>query len=206
MSHITKIVVTDNPYHAYCNNSTKPRGLIQNSTFKGGGLFKNQENTLQKEIKKRLEVLKNELDKMAFTRHRCSHAKKYSKELLINGFFDPIWQGIGGGLIREGRLLKNSPFKGGFNRIIMVYAGFLLGIFSGGGQNLLLCKVLLLCYCFRTKIQRGAKVFRGAKKASMRLLIILLLSAVESSSLQMKHIHSSPKTQFHVCQTSSCTW
>ena len=34
--------------------------------------------------------------------------------------------------------------------------GFLLGIFSGGGQN------LLLCYCFRTKFQGGAKVFRGA--------------------------------------------
>ena len=43
-------------------------------------------------------------------------------------------------------------------------AGFLLGIFSGGGegQNPLLCKFLLLCYCFRTKFQGGAKVFREA--------------------------------------------
>ena len=29
--------------------------------------------------------------------------------------------------------------------------------FRGGGQN------LLLCYCFRTKFQEGAKVFRGDK-------------------------------------------
>ena len=51
-------------------------------------------------------------------------------------------------------------------------AGFLLGIFSGG-QN------LLLCYCFRTKFQGGAKVFRGqtasggaplSKKASVGFL------------------------------------
>ena len=41
-------------------------------------------------------------------------------------------------------------------------AGFLLGIFFRGKQNLLLCKFLLLCYCFRTKFQRGAKIFRGA--------------------------------------------
>ena len=32
--------------------------------------------------------------------------------------------------------------------------------FQGG--NLLLCKFLLLFYCFRTKFQRGAKVFKGA--------------------------------------------
>ena len=42
--------------------------------------------------------------------------------------------------------------------------------FSGGGQNLLLCKFLLLCYCFRTKFQRGlkfSKVFPAPwKKAS----------------------------------------
>ena len=29
------------------------------------------------------------------------------------------------------------------------------------GQNLLLCKFLLLFYCFRTKFQGGAKVFKG---------------------------------------------
>ena len=40
--------------------------------------------------------------------------------------------------------------------------GFLLGIFSGG-QNLLLCRFLLLCYCFRAKFQGGARVFRGGK-------------------------------------------
>ena len=34
--------------------------------------------------------------------------------------------------------------------------------FFRGGQNLLLCKFLLLCYCFRTKFQGGAKIFRGA--------------------------------------------
>ena len=49
------------------------------------------------------------------------------------------------------------------------FPGFLLGIFQGG-QNLLLCKFLLLCFCFRTKFQGGAKVFRGGaplwKKAS----------------------------------------
>ena len=39
--------------------------------------------------------------------------------------------------------------------------GCLPGIFSGG-RNLLLCKFLLLYYCFRTKFQGGAKVFRGA--------------------------------------------
>ena len=40
-------------------------------------------------------------------------------------------------------------------------AGFLLGIFfRGGGQNLLLCKFLLLFYCFRTKFQGKAKVFK----------------------------------------------
>ena len=34
--------------------------------------------------------------------------------------------------------------------------------FFQGVQNLLLCKFLLLCYCFRTKFQGGAKVSRGA--------------------------------------------
>ena len=33
--------------------------------------------------------------------------------------------------------------------------------FQGEGQNLLLCKFLLLFYCFRTKFQGGAKVFKG---------------------------------------------
>ena len=42
-----------------------------------------------------------------------------------------------------------------------VPSGFLLGIFFRGGQNLLLCKFLLLFYCFWTKFQEGAKVFRG---------------------------------------------
>ena len=35
------------------------------------------------------------------------------------------------------------------------------GNFFRGGQNLLLCKFLLLCYCFRTKFQGGAKVSGG---------------------------------------------
>ena len=43
-------------------------------------------------------------------------------------------------------------------------SGFLLGIFSGG-QNLLLCKFLLLCYCFRTKFQVGANCLRGCPLA-----------------------------------------
>ena len=49
---------------------------------------------------------------------------------------------------------------------LVSYPGFLLGIFSrgGGGQNLLLCKFLLLFYCFRTKFQGGAKVFVGGGK------------------------------------------
>ena len=38
--------------------------------------------------------------------------------------------------------------------------------FFQGGQNLLLCKFLLLFYCFRTKFQGGAKVFRGGQTAS----------------------------------------
>ena len=49
------------------------------------------------------------------------------------------------------------------NWIINTVTGFLPGIFfRGGGQNLLLCKFLFLCYCFRTKFQGGAKVFREA--------------------------------------------
>ena len=46
-----------------------------------------------------------------------------------------------------------------------LYTAFLLGIFFRGGRNLLLCKFLLLFYCFRTKFQGGAKVFRGAPPA-----------------------------------------
>ena len=39
---------------------------------------------------------------------------------------------------------------------------FFQEFFSGeGGQNLLLCKFLLLCYCCRAKFQEGAKVSRG---------------------------------------------
>ena len=34
------------------------------------------------------------------------------------------------------------------------------------GGNPLLCKFLLLYYCFRTKFQGGAKVFRGGQTAS----------------------------------------
>ena len=47
---------------------------------------------LEKESKKHLEVLKNELDKMAIklnlydARPWCDLAKKYSEKLLINGF------------------------------------------------------------------------------------------------------------------------
>ena len=44
-----------------------------------------------------------------------------------------------------------------------VWSGFRLGIFSGG-QNLLLCKFLLLCYRFRTKFQ-GGNCRRGAPPA-----------------------------------------
>ena len=40
---------------------------------------------------------------------------------------------------------------------------FSLEFLSRGGQNLLLCKFLLLFYCFRTKFQGGAKVFKGGK-------------------------------------------
>ena len=47
--------------------------------------------------------------------------------------------------------------------------GFLLGIFSEE-QNLLLCKFLLLCYCFRTKFQGGRKVFRGQTASGGRPL------------------------------------
>ena len=38
--------------------------------------------------------------------------------------------------------------------------GFLPGIFSGG-QNLLSCKFLLLCYCFQTKFQERQTVSGG---------------------------------------------
>ena len=34
--------------------------------------------------------------------------------------------------------------------------------FFQGGQNLLLCKLLLLCYCFRTNFREGQKFSRGA--------------------------------------------
>ena len=42
-----------------------PRGLIQNSTFKKGGLIQKSGKYVAKGPKKRLEVLKNELGKMA---------------------------------------------------------------------------------------------------------------------------------------------
>ena len=38
---------------------------------------------------------------------------------------------------------------------------FSLEFFSVGGANLLLCKFLLLFYCFRTKFQGGANVSKG---------------------------------------------
>ena len=59
-----------------------------------------------------------------------------------------------------------------FGQWVFIYSHFckknglsenmILGIFFRGGQNLLLCKFLLLCYCFQTKFQGVAKVFRGA--------------------------------------------
>ena len=56
------------------------RGLIQE---RGWGLFKSQENMLEKDLKKRLEYTKNELDKMAIklislseTGPRCDNRKK----------------------------------------------------------------------------------------------------------------------------------
>ena len=58
-------------------------------------------------------------------------------------------------------------FSPNFVTFKTLFTGFLLGIFFwGGGQNLLLCKFLLLFYCFRTKFQGGAKVFKGGKTAS----------------------------------------
>ena len=50
-----------------------------------------QENMLQKSQKKHLEVLKNELDKMAIklhheNGHRCDQAKTYFGELLLTAF------------------------------------------------------------------------------------------------------------------------
>ena len=73
------------------------------------------------------------------------------------------------------RFTSSSYCLSCFSMLIIVITGFLLGIFSRG-QNLLLCKFILLCYCFWTKFQGGAKVFRGAppaplwKKARLQLL------------------------------------
>ena len=47
-------------------------------------------------------------------------------------------------------------------RVRKLYSGFLLGIFSGG-HSLLLCKFLLLLYCFRPNFREGQKFSRGDK-------------------------------------------
>ena len=47
-------------------------------------------------------------------------------------------------------------------RMVSTILAFSYEFFSGG-QNLLLCKFLLLFYCFRAKFQGGAKVFKGGK-------------------------------------------
>ena len=49
--------------------------------------------------------------------------------------------------------------------VIISELAFSQEFFSGGG-NLLLCKFLLLFYCFRTTFQGGAKVFKGEQTAS----------------------------------------
>ena len=85
-------------------------------------------------------------------------------------FFYPIWQGIGGGLIREGRLLKNSPFKGGLNRIIMVYAGFLLGIFSGGGgAKSIAMQSSFVMLLFSDQNSARGKSFQGGKESQYEI-------------------------------------
>ena len=85
---------------------------------------------------------------------------KVKKEILIM----PIERGGLGLQDIQNKKKKLKEFNGFVNLLpwIITISGFPLGIFSGGGQNLLLCKFLLLCYCFRTKFQGGAKVFRGA--------------------------------------------
>ena len=62
-------------------------GGLQNLTFKKGayligGLTQKSGKYVAKGLKRRLEVLKSESDKMAIklnyqTRHKCGHAKKY---------------------------------------------------------------------------------------------------------------------------------
>ena len=64
------------------------RGLIR----EGEGLFKSQENMLQKGLRKVLMYQNNELDKMAIKLNRMKldigviMQKNYSKELLTNSF------------------------------------------------------------------------------------------------------------------------
>ena len=56
---------------------------------------------------------------------------------------------------------SQKPKTKAFSKFRTQHTSFLLGIFSGR-QNLLSCKFLSLCYCFRTKIQEGAKILRWA--------------------------------------------
>ena len=65
--------------------------LQRGDLFKRRVLFELSGKYVAKEPKKHLEVLKNELDKMAIklhheNRHRCDQVKTYSGELLINSF------------------------------------------------------------------------------------------------------------------------
>ena len=107
---------------------------------------------------------------------------------------------------------------------IRPFSGFLLGIFFGGGrQNLLLCKFLLLCYCFRTKFQGGAKVSGGQpvsgdapcplwKKASFWHFIklnYLMRDVFKTVSLSERPSEITPKIQllaWHLSQNCCLPW
>ena len=64
-------------------------------------------------------------------------------------------------------LAPGVPTPSRANVLWLSYRNFFGG---GGGGNLLLSKFLLLCYCFRTKFQEGAKVSRGQTASGERPL------------------------------------
>ena len=109
MKKVTVIIPLSPGGGAYPKLDLQERGLIQKS-----GKY------VAKESKKRLELLKEELDKMAIKLNYIELdigviMQKIFQRILINGFSFLTESGriLEGELIREGGVLKNSTSKGG---------------------------------------------------------------------------------------------
>ena len=76
-------------------------------------------------------------------------------------------------------ILRKDDFARPFSPLLFLQSNLLWlsswNFLQGGGQNLLLCKFILLCYCFRTKFQGGKKFSGGGAEESQYSVLFTVI-------------------------------